>query len=61
MEHLTCQIKTNRTSKNCGGPELDSLNQEGVNMIYDQTYPSPDFNDLIVLLSVQNRHASDVV
>ena len=44
MEHLTCQIKTNRTSKNYEGPELDSLNQEGVNMIYDQTYPTPDFN-----------------
>ena len=45
MEHLTCQIKTNRRSKNYGGPELDSLNKEGVNMIYDQTYPGPDFNE----------------
>ena len=45
MEHLTCQIKTNRRSKNYGGPKLDSLNKEGVNMIYDQkTYPGPDFN-----------------
>ena len=44
MEHLTCQIKKNRRSINYGGPKLDSLNKEGVNMIYDQTYPGPDFN-----------------